>query len=101
MVGTPLLQEAQQKVGDPPGRRGVFAAARGEGAGDHREEGTVDEGVAINEIERGGGCRTGAGHVPKKNSEAGAGGGMKNPARRRGRGGRRMARGRLPRTTFA
>src|SRR5213594_262369 len=92
MVGTPLLQEAQQKVGDPPGRRGVFAAAGGEGAGDHREEGAVDERVAVDQIERGRGTK--GGHGPNNNAAkggtrdgGGGGGGGGRGRRRAGEGG--------------
>src|SRR2546429_6539463 len=43
VVGTPPLEQPQQKVGDPPSRRRVFAPTGGERAGDHREEGAVDQ----------------------------------------------------------
>src|SRR5207244_7035841 len=69
VVGAPPLEQAQEEVGDPPGRRRVLAAPRGERAGDHREEGAVDQRIAIDEIERGGGGRTGAGHLMKRNEK--------------------------------
>src|SRR4029077_19163998 len=70
IVGTPSLEQPQQEVGDPPSRRGVLAAAGGEGAGDHREEGTVDERVAVNEIESRGWGGAGGGRGPGKKKPA-------------------------------
>src|SRR6185437_13589054 len=69
--------------------------AGGEGAGDHREEGTVDERVAVNEIETRGGGRTGVGHVLRENNAAGEPGGNEKPRPNARAGGRRMARGQL------
>src|ERR1700716_713898 len=91
IVGTPPLEQPQQKVRDPPGRRSVFAAARGEGASDHREESAVDERVPVDEIERSGGAGTRR-HVPKNNA---AGEGNKKPRPNARAGERRMAPGRL------
>ena len=78
IIGTPPLEQAQQKVGDAPRGRGVLAAARGQRARDHREEGAVDEGVTVDQIERR--------HGPNNNAP-GRLRRIKNPARRaRGRG---------------
>src|SRR5205807_7515615 len=78
IVGTPALEQAQQKVGDAPRGRGVLAAARGERPRDHREERAVDEGVPVDEIER----RHGA-----KNNAAGCSRETKTPPDERAGGG--------------
>src|SRR6185503_8563605 len=44
-----VLVQPQQEIRDAPDRRGVLAALGGEGAGDHREEGAIDQRVAVHQ----------------------------------------------------
>src|SRR5436190_1231605 len=88
VVGPPPVQQADQEVGDSPGGGRVLAAPRRERTGDHREEGPVDQGVAVDEIE--GRLRLGHGgtNIQKPRPAVLAGGAT------------RMAWGRYTRTTF-
>jgi hypothetical protein len=46
-----LGNHAPQKIGDPPAGRCILAFAGGQGPGDQREKGAINEGVAIDEEE--------------------------------------------------
>src|SRR5207248_8653069 len=69
IVGTASLEQAQQEVGDAPRRGRVIAAARGEGARDHREESAVDESVSVDQVERRHGAKNNAGGEARENQK--------------------------------